>query len=141
MKKIIKNQNGVTLIETIVATALISILLVTIIGSLLFGQKVIFFSDEKNNKAAEAQEIIDDIMTQLSGGIIPEEIIISEVRNTGTAFNDDQKIEFPKQYYIMSVVNSDGKKIGYNIYVRIYYNNGNDQINFTSFAELKGEWV
>lgn len=72
MKKLLKSQRGVTLIETVAATAIISIILVTIIGALLFGQKVIVFTDEKNNEAAQAQELVDEIMTRLSGGYFPQ---------------------------------------------------------------------
>jgi len=136
MKNLLKNQDGVTLIETIVATAIISIILVTIIGALLFGQKVIVFSDAKNNEAAQAQNLIDEIMTQLSGGTLPGDVNIQGAKKMGTTFDDSLKLTDPKQYYIMAV-DTGGKTIGYNIYVREYYNNGDAQINYTAFAEKR----
>ena len=143
MKNLLKNQDGVTLIETVAATAIISIILVTIIGALLFGQKVIVFTDEKNNEAAQAQELVDEIMTRLSGGALPADIVVNGAIKMTASFDDSKKITDPKQYYIMVVVDSGGKTIGYNIYVRVYYNNGDEQINYTAFAELynAGDWV
>lgn len=149
MKKIINNQAGVTLIELLAAFVILSILLITIVGAILFSQKTIIGSDQKNNEAAIAQDYIDEIVTKISNGTDPT--LIKEVGTTekgkaysmddsslagitlGT-FNDDKWTTYPRQFYIVSY---PGSTTGYNVYFRSYYNNGSAQINYTAFAKKK----
>jgi len=140
MKKILSNQHGVTLIETVVATAIITIILVTILGALLFGQKVIVFTDAKNNEAAQAQELVDSIMTSLSKGAIPTDSSLGAYNVIGNPGDKFSYIESkPKQYYYTDTT-IDGKA-GYAINVRVYFNNGESYVDLRAFAKKGGSWV
>lgn len=136
MKKIIENQSGVTLIETVAATAIVAIILITVVGGLLYGQKMIFFSDTKNNEAAQAQELVDEIMTIISEGSLPNNDNVPDAIIAGTVFDETQKITEPKQYYIIRA-DQEGKEC-YKIFVRVYYNNGNSYIDLKAFAKRGG---
>lgn len=141
MKKIIKDQTGVTLIETVAATAIIAIILVTVVGALLYGQKMVVFSDSKNNEAAQAQEMIDEIMNQLSARTDQSDPIIAGATNVkGTFFTPSQPAELRKQYYYEPVDIAGNKvtvenAIGYRVYVRVYYNNDQSYVDLNAFAK------
>lgn len=126
MKKILQNQHGVTLIETVAATAIVGIILVTILGALLFGQKMIVFSDTKNNAAAIGQDQIDGMMANISSGNVPD---------SGTTMVEGYKIETA----ITAVdKNGDGIEEGYDIKVRIYYNNDESYVELKAYAKKDG---
>lgn len=149
MKEIIKKQNGVTIIELLAAFLILAILLVSVVGAILFGQKSIVGSDQKNNEAAIAQECVDEIITRISNGES-----LSHIKEVGSAekgkaysmdytsgavvgqFNDDKTASFPRQFYIVSYPSDTSS--GYNIYFRSYYNNGTAQIDLTAFAKKNG---
>lgn len=141
MNKIIKNQAGVTLIETVVSTAIIAIILVTVIGALLFGQKMVVFSDSKNNEAAQAQEMIDDLMGQLSARTdLSDPIVEGAVNVKGTFLTPNQPADSRKQYYYNPVDISGNQvsvenAIGYHIYVKVYYNNDQSYIDLDAFTK------
>ena len=154
MKKILNNQYGVTLIETVAATAIIMIILITILGALLYGQKMIVFSDSKNNEAAQAQELVDTMMAMVTDGILPTE------ENTGAydagknadgnfVYKDTDNNTHPKQYIIEMVPiektiekgTTDEKVVNfssYNIKVRSYYNNGESYVDLNAYVKEDG---
>ncbi|WP_373484533.1 prepilin-type N-terminal cleavage/methylation domain-containing protein [Acetobacterium sp.] len=147
MKRLFNNQAGVTIIELLAAFLILSILLVTILGALLFGQKAIVGNDQKNNEAAIGQDYIDEIVTKISNGADPDSIDRAGTAAKGIAysmddstlpgitpgtFNGDKWQTYPRQFYIVPY---PGSVNGYNIYYRSYYNEGKDQINFTAFVK------
>jgi type II secretory pathway pseudopilin PulG len=149
MKKILSNQKGATLIETVAATAIIILLLLTVLGALLFGQGVIVGSDEKNNAASTAQEIIDSIMVSLSNKEVYTDELVDDAKNMGAGFDESQKTQYPRQYYIVpmdiqvDVDPDDGEettKKAYQIYVRVYYNQGESYVDLTAFNKQGGVW-
>lgn len=141
MKGIVKNKAGVTLIETVAATAIIAIILVTLVGALLYGQKMVVFSDSKNNEAAQAQEMIDTIMTQLSARTnLVDPTVTDAIKVNGSFTLPNQPSDPRKQYYYEPVdlggnVVSVENAIGYKIYVRVYYNNDQSYIDLEAFAK------
>lgn len=171
MKKLINNQNGVTLVETVVATAIIAILLVTVLGALLYGQKMVVFSDVKNNGASQAQDLIDELMTMISKGTIPTS------ENTGAYFVGDDaetgfinpkmltsdmltsidtaKIDTSKQFVIKATTFEkviDGSRptgdslrskqyTTYNVWVRVYYNNNESYVELKAYTKKDGVGV
>ncbi|WKY47933.1 type II secretion system protein [Eubacteriaceae bacterium ES3] len=145
MKKILKSQKGVTLIETLAASVIVILLLLTVMGALMFGGGVIVGSDEKNNAAASAQEILDALMVSMSNDETYTSELIADAKNMGAAFNDDQKTMYPKQYYIVPVDKNgnevaSGSQTAYQIYVRVYYNQGQSYVDLTAFNKKGGVW-
>lgn len=132
MKKIIHNQHGVSLIETVAATAIVAIILITIVGALLYGQKMVILSDSKNNEAAQAQELVDNIMTALSKGTIPTEVSL-DAENVGNNAGFSYVETRPKQYCLTETTIEN--KAGYMINVRVYYNNGESFVELKAFAK------
>lgn len=171
MKKLINNQNGVTLVETVVATAIIAILLVTVLGALLYGQKMVVFSDVKNNGAAQAQELIDELMTMISKGTIPTSentgaYYVGEDADTNfinpklitperTGPIDTSKIDVSKQFVIKASTLPkviDGSRLAddplrskqyttYNVWVRVYYNNSESYVELKAYTKKDGVGV
>lgn len=153
MKKILKNSDGVTLIETVAATAIIAIILVTILGALLYGQKMIVFSDSKNNQAAQAQDLIDSIMSQLSEDKNPSSLSTGDAIKRDS-FADPKTItnlsagQDPRKQYMIqegtvrkSVNGSAVDYVVYTVMVRIYYNNDESYIELKAFAKKGGVWA
>lgn len=141
MKKIMNDQAGVTLIETVAATAIIAIILVTVIGALLFGQKMVVFSDSKNNEASQAQEMIDEIMKQLSARSDQSDPAIAGAMKVNGAFiTPSQPTDSRKQYYYEPVDIAGNKvaienAVGYRVYVRVYYNNDQSYVELDAFTK------
>lgn len=140
MKKIIVNQTGVTLIETVAATAIVAIILISIVGALLYGQKMIVFTDTKNNAASQAQEMVDDIMGQLGAGTGLSAPVVEGAMNVSGAFFTPSADNQRKQYYyapvnISGVTTTVENAVGYRIYARVYYNNGMSYIELEAFAK------
>lgn len=134
MKKIIYNQQGVTLIETVFATTVVVIILVTILGALLHSQKMIIFSVSKNNEAIQAQESGDNIITSLSAGkrVISNETSLNVkniVRNAGFAYDETK----PKQDYLTKATSE--VKVGYIVNDWTCYNNGDSFVEIKAFAQ------
>lgn len=160
MKKILKSQKGVTLVETLAAAVIIILLLLTVLGALMFGQGVIVGSDEKNNAAATAQDMIDTIMVSLSNETTEnstaedfyKNAFVTGAENLSTDIDKDSSFTdpgmpgyVPQQYYIIPV-NGAGDKvrqtnaIAYQIYVRVYYNQGQSYVDLTAFNKKGGVW-
>lgn len=150
MKKILLNQKGVTLVETLAASLIIILLLFTVLGALMFGQGVIVGNDEKNNAVADAQEMVDTIMTAMSKGSSYMGDLVSGAKNLSTVstvkadfINAGESDYAPRQYHI-SPVNAAGSKvadnseIAYQIFVRVYYNQGQSYVDLTAYNK-KGE--
>ncbi|WKY44771.1 hypothetical protein Q5O14_01350 [Eubacteriaceae bacterium ES2] len=162
MKKIAANQKGVTIIETVAATAIIALLLLTVLGALLFGQGVIVGNDEKNNASASAQEILDTLMVSLSNNATYTGVLVSGATNLSDNTDDfDYTDDFlypvdngytSQQYGIVPVHKSDvfesdeilvGEEndvVAYQIYVRVYYNQGQSYVDLTAFNKKGGVW-
>ncbi|AFA47016.1 type IV pilus modification PilV family protein [Acetobacterium woodii] len=144
MKQRLDNQRGVTLIETVVSVAIIAIIMVTILGALLYGQKMIVFTDTKNNAAAKAQELVDEIMTQLPIITKEEDLSISGATKVSGSFSKPTSSTDPKEQYYYMPVDIDGKTvsfgnaIGYHIYVRVYYNNDESYVDLKAFTKKGG---
>ena len=150
MKRIIKNQTGVTLIETVAATAIIAIILITILGALLYGQKMVVFSDSKNSESAQAQDLIDSIMTQLSENIDPSSLSTGDAMKM-VGFADPKTITNPppgkdsrKQYIVeedkvQKMINEIPVDYPvYTIQVRVYYNNDQSYVDLKAYSKKGG---
>lgn len=114
MKDIFNNDHGVTLLETVVSTAIIMIILVSLFGALLYGQKMIVYNDSKNNEAAQAQDMIDSIMSQLSEGENPStitaeaakkvDVFVDPKSNVSSSFNKGMNSGSPANNFENSII-------------------------------------
>ena len=127
MEKILKNQNGVTLIETVAAVAIIAIIMVTILGTLLYGQKMIVFSDTKNNAASIGQDQIDEMMSKVTSGNVP---------GNSTYMVDGHKVNV-EVTEVDKDKDASHTKEGCDIKVQVYYNGEESFVELTAYA-LKG---
>lgn len=129
MKRLLNNQQGVTLIETVAATAIIVIIMVTVLGALLYGQKMVVFSDTKNSAAAKAQDIIDDRMNQITTGNA----------DASVPTNENTTIDGNKVVIEYTEADKDANNIneGCNMLVRVYYNKNESYVELMAYA-LKG---
>lgn len=152
MKDIFNNDHGVTLLETVVSTAIIMIILVSLFGALLYGQKMIVYNDSKNNEAAQAQDMIDSIMSQLSEGENPS-TITAEAAKKVDVFVDPKSIiepqlpsDYQKQYIITDKIavkedeegNNQKSYVVYTVLVRVYYNNNQSYVELKAYAKKNG---
>lgn len=122
MNSFFANQKGVTLVETVAATAILLIILISIVGALLYGQKMIVFTDTKNNTASIAQDKIDEVMAQ-----------ITSRNNPGNSTNEVNGHRVITQVTKVDK-NGDGIQEGYNIDVKAYYNNNDLFVELTAYA-------
>lgn len=121
MKEVLKNKRGVTLIETVAATAIIAIILISIVGALLYGQKMIVFTDTKNNAAAIGQDLVDKTIEKIESGTVPvSESLVVE--------NHDVDVQ-------VSGGTVSGKPVYY-IDVRVYYNDRNASIDISGMGKF-----
>ncbi|WP_303869945.1 prepilin-type N-terminal cleavage/methylation domain-containing protein [Acetobacterium wieringae] len=120
MNKILKNNDGITLIETVVSTAIIMIILVSVVGALMYGQKMIVFTDSKNNAAAIGQDQIDKMIAAFEAGETP---------GSYPDLIDGHAVDI--------VVNSNviDEKTVYNISIRVYYNSGDSYVDLVALAK------
>ena len=136
------NQKGVTLIETVISIAIMLIILISIVGALQFGQKMIVITDSKNNESAQAQELIDSILTSLSEGSVPNETVL---RAKDVVAEPYEKFfynpDIPRQYYYVektvsgNEIPGHGDVTGYLVKVRVYYNSGKSYVELQAFAK------
>ncbi|TYC87565.1 hypothetical protein FXB42_03715 [Acetobacterium wieringae] len=149
MKDGLNNNHGVTLLETVISIAIIMIILVALFGALLYGQKMIVYNDSKNNEAAQAQDMIDSIMSQLSEGENPAAITVVAAKKVND-FIDPKTIiqpsDYQKQYIITEKIaekkddegNNQKQYVVYTVWVRLYYNNYESYIELKAYAKKNG---
>ena len=149
MKNGLNNNQGVTLLETVISTAIIMMILVSLFGALLYGQKMIVYNDSKNNEAAQAQDMIDSIMSQLSEGKNPPSIRVVAAKKVND-FIDPKTIiqpsDYKKQYIITEKIaekkdgegNNQKQYVVYTVWVRLYYNNYESYIDLKAYAKKNG---
>src|SRR6056297_1479667 len=61
MKRIIKNNKGVTLLEIIISLAILGIIFTVLINAFSFGTINIFYSGQKSEELMNLQSIVDDV--------------------------------------------------------------------------------
>jgi hypothetical protein len=101
-------------------------LLTTVGGALIFGQKTVVYTDTKNNAASVAQKQIDEAMGKISRGTIP---------TAGTTTIDGFRVDLA-----LAQVDKDsnGVKEGYDITVTVYYNNNAANVTMKAYAKTGG---
>lgn len=142
----LKGKYGSSLVEVIVAVALLAIVVVTVVGGIGLARQSVTDNNVKDDNTAVAQNITDTLLTYLSSLPAdqtkgkPDE---TDMQNITKALLVDDKTKFSssasntKQFYY-AYANADGTA-GYKIEVRVYYNKNSEKYStFTAFAACTG---
>lgn len=146
--KLMRNQRGMTLIELIIAIAILGIISVTFLNMFGSGYTHIFRAGNRTKTIAELQAIIDKSHTQefVDAAAIetyfngnPDGRIFNKVANIGDI---DTKIAGKDVNYhigaLETIVNSGTNVVdGYQVTIALFFNNGKDAVKVTTFV-IKG---
>jgi len=136
--KMRNSKKGVTLVEAIVAAAIMVIMVAGIIAIIGFANSLISKNKVQDDGFATAEGIADAVMTAISNGNTdPDDLEAltgaEHVRDNSDFSSDPNAKEFKFIY------GTDAKGIsGYKIYVRVNDSEGNQLAYITAFAAVKG---
>lgn len=122
-KSLVRGKSGLTLVEVIVATAVLLLFTVAVISMIVVSRGIIATSSHSEPDASAAQFVVDTLMTDLSSGKIDAAALEADtgaVCMNGTTFSP--MLANNKQFKY-DLVTSNGVD-GYIIYVRVYDDDG-----------------
>lgn len=134
-KGLVRGKSGLTLVEVIVATAILVLFTVVVISMIIVSRGVITSSKNSEPDASAAQFVVDTLMTDLSSGKV--DISVLEADTGAKCMNDttfSPTLENNKQFKF-GPVTSNGVD-GYVIYVRVYDDAGKN-IFLKAFSRTK----
>src|SRR6056297_2214504 len=86
MKKIIKNNKGVTLLEIIISLAILGIIFTVMINAFSFGTINIIHSGQKSEELMNLQSIVDDVN---SNSFNSKSEIVNYLKNTKNFYEEN----------------------------------------------------
>ncbi len=122
-KRLVRSKSGLTLVEVIVATAILVLFTVVVISMIVVSRGIISNSTDSEPNASAAQFVVDTLMTDLSSGKV--EVAVLEADTGATCMNGTTfapTLANNKQFKFAPVT-SNGVD-GYVIYVRVYDDDG-----------------
>ena len=148
----LKRKRGSSLLEVIVAVALLAIVVVTVVGGIGMARQSVLNNNVQDDYTAKAQNIADTLITYLTAQDPSKDTItgvqkkIDEMNQlTGAAYVDSGSNFSPtnannKQFCCTWFAKSGDESAGYKIEVRVYYNSGKEKkySTFSAFAACTG---
>ena len=147
-----KEKRGSSLLEVIVAVALLAIVVVTVVGGIGMARQSVLNNNVQDDYTAKAQDIADTLITYLSSDTTqgkPKQTAMQSITDNALCVtnadtyvaswipNDSNNKQFT---YKWVGVDPNNPISGYKIEVRVYYNSGKEKkySTFTAFAACTG---
>lgn len=142
----LKEKRGSSLVEVIVAVALLAIVVVTVVGGIGLARQSVTDNNVKDDNTAVAQNITDTLLTYFSSLSVknkPEDSKIQQDTQEITKalwVKDNTKFSSSASNTMQFCYTpSQGQPAGYKIEVRVYYNKNSEKYStFTAFAACTG---
>jgi len=137
--KILNDKKGMTLIEIIVALAILGIISVTFLTMFGNGYSTVFKAGHRTDASMKLQSIADDLNVHI---FVDDANIITNITNymNGKGYykvtnvgNIATKVSGDVNYYIQSPVQTISYAAGYQVTILKFFNNGNDFVKATIF--------
>jgi Tfp pilus assembly protein FimT len=133
-----KNKKGMTLVEALLASAVLIIMVAAIIAIIAFANSIIGKNVSKERELTRAESIADALMSAISNGVTDADVL---KQLTGAEYVPDND-EFSSepgigQFKFIYTVDSEGIE-GYKIYVRINGDDGSQIAYVTAYASVGG---
>lgn len=148
-----KEKRGSSLLEVIVAVALLAIVVVTVVGGIGLARQSVLDNNVKDDNTAAAQSVTDTLITYFASkndGLTTVKVNADMshldskllcVNNPSNSAVWDANNAKNKQFFY-TWVNADSLTsnavAGYKIEVRVYYDSGKKYSTFTAFAAYTG---
>lgn len=133
-----KNKKGITLVEAILASAVLVIMVAAIIAIIAFANSLIGKNVSNEKGITRAEGVADTLITAISNGVTDVAALqqLSEAEFVGE--NDEFTAE-PGivQFKFVHTIDSEGVE-GYKIYVRVNGNDGSQIAYLTAFSSVGG---
>ncbi|SHJ36951.1 type IV pilus modification PilV family protein [Parasporobacterium paucivorans] len=139
--KPIKSNRGLTLVEIIVAIAILGIILTAILSMFDVSIKETFKSGFRSKEVMEVQDIIDDLQTKFSQGSSSSSVIETYLSGKGynkaaTASALSTKVGTKNVNYFVQykeITSGATTAKGYEVSVLKFFNNDNNTVRLTAF--------
>lgn len=120
----IRGRAGVTLVEVIVATAVLVLVTVVILSSIVGSLTLVNRSVRNEPSAASAEKMVDTLTSALGDGIT-DTIELENLVGASYVANGAFSPELPtsRQFYF-TTVSEAGEDVGYAVYVNVYNSQG-----------------
>ena len=133
------HKSGISLVEEVCAVAIFTITVIALVGTIGFSRTAVIGGNAQDVAAARAQKTADSVVTILSSTVAPATPDFTKLdavdRSDKSGFFYTQGKECQFTY---SAVTSADQIPGYNITVRVYYNNGKNYTQMTAYASNTG---
>lgn len=137
--KILHDKRGMTLIEIIVALAILGIISVTFLTMFGNGYSTVFKSGHRTHANMELQSITDDLNAHRFDDDVNIIKYITNYMNVKGYYkvinvgNIETKVSGDVNYYIETPVQKISYTDGYRVTILKFFNNGNDFVKVTTF--------
>lgn len=147
-----KEKRGSSLLEVIVAVALLAIVVVTVVGGIGLARQSVLDNNVKDDNTAAAQSVTDTLVTYFAAkdsGLTVDQVNADMsrldskllcVKDPSNAAAWDANNAKNKQFWFQHVSEdkTNSQPAGYKVEVRVYYDSGKKYSAFTAFAAYTG---
>lgn len=138
MKSLYKKR-GLTLIEIVVAIAILGLMAVVLLNMFATGYSIIFSMGRKTNKVNEAQRIVDKAFAAGDDSVIAGDSNYSTLSNL-YVYESGKNSKYTKEDVTITVpINGVNKTLSYiKLTVVVFYENGKNHVEVTSLIPAGG---